>query len=259
MSKFTLKSTAVLAGVLILTPALATVASAATYNSNADVSFEANSSITQPVDPTTPGNAKPDLTPTPTPGTGGPLAIDFASSLQFGTNKISTSAQTYYAHAQQYASGDQRPDFVQVTDKRGTLAGWTLSVKTANQFHLSNVDPATTTEDKAKPGDYINGAAINFTSGQVQGDQGTAPGTVKASLSLGNADQTIVTAAANQGAGTWIYRLGASENDYDTTAKTAAATATKGPITLTIPEASVVKAGNYTTNLVWTLSDTPGN
>ncbi|MFF2797183.1 WxL domain-containing protein [Lysinibacillus xylanilyticus] len=42
----------------------------------------------------------------PAQGTGGPLSIDFASSLDFGINPISNKEKTYYANAQELRSGE---------------------------------------------------------------------------------------------------------------------------------------------------------
>ena len=79
-----------------------------TLDSNAIVKFKANESITGPVDPENPDPNKPvdPVDPVtgekPEPGTNGPLSIDFASTLYFGENVISTKDETYFAYAKNY-------------------------------------------------------------------------------------------------------------------------------------------------------------
>ena len=67
------------------------------------------------------------------------LSLDFASSLSFGQQKISSTDEIYYAHGQKVLDGSGTvsgivPNYAQVTDVRGTFAGWTLSVATDGQF-----------------------------------------------------------------------------------------------------------------------------
>ena len=138
MNKILLKSTVLLTTALIVGPIIASEADAAStggdYTSNGYVNFaEGDNTGINPVDPLDPsvpvGPTNPDGTD-PTPGTGGALSIDFASSLSFGTQKISSKDATYFAHAQ-WISKDKdgsavdmtRPNYVQVTDTRGTWDG----------------------------------------------------------------------------------------------------------------------------------------
>ena len=99
---------------------------AQTYDSNAVVNFVPNQDVTPPVDPINPDPENPvtPIDPTnpngPNPGTAGPLSIDYASSLHFGENKISTKNEVYYAKAQAFTGGSEGPNYVQVTDNRGT-------------------------------------------------------------------------------------------------------------------------------------------
>ncbi|WP_256869283.1 WxL domain-containing protein, partial [Enterococcus thailandicus] len=52
---------------------------------------------TDPVDPTDPTDPEG-----PNPGTNGPLSIDYASSLDFGVQKITSKDQIYFAASQKY-------------------------------------------------------------------------------------------------------------------------------------------------------------
>ena len=127
MNKRLLKSASVLTAGLIHAPVFTTTVSAdgGDYSSSGYVSFEAGGTVT-PIDPLSPTDlitpTNPDGT-TPATGTVGPLSIDFASSLSFGKQAISSLDAIYYAHAQ-YISGDKdgttvdetHPNYVQVTD-----------------------------------------------------------------------------------------------------------------------------------------------
>ena len=98
---------------------LITQADTVDYDSNGVVEFIPNTDPTKPVDPTDPDPTNPvdpvdpdpykpvdPVDPTdpngPEPGTPGPLSIDYASSFDFGTQKISTQTHTYNAALQKY-------------------------------------------------------------------------------------------------------------------------------------------------------------
>ncbi len=132
-------ATAIILGAAVVAINATDVQAAATQSleSNAVVNFIENTTPTKPVDPENPNPGKPvgPIDPTkpggPNPGTQGPLSIDFASSLQFGTSKITTTDEVYSAYAQEVVSdgvSSFRPQYVQVTDNRGTDAGWKLTV-----------------------------------------------------------------------------------------------------------------------------------
>lgn len=273
MKKIQKYSLVMLAGVGMISTYGATLVNAAAvgqYDSKSLVEFKQGTTVTPPVDPEDPDPSIPvvpidptDPTNPPGPGTGGPLAIDFASSLAFGEQSITSKDETYYAHPQAFDNGNTTENYVQVTDTRGNFAGWTLSVATDAQFHLDTVDPSVTDESSAEVGDYLTGAQLSFSGGHVTTEKGIDasiyPKEVKTgSYAVSTAETVIVAAAKNQGMGTWTYGLG-TPTDYDTTATSADAIATKSPITLSVPGATVKKAGTYTTNLNWTLSDTPAN
>ena len=83
-------------GLSLVAPVLAQAADSAEYNSNGQITFEPNTDPTNPISPTDPDPENPikPVDPTdpdgPNPGTNGPLSIDFASSLYFGTQKITS-------------------------------------------------------------------------------------------------------------------------------------------------------------------------
>ncbi|CAD5896741.1 Cell surface protein [Carnobacterium maltaromaticum] len=218
-----------------------------TRNTDAQVIFEESTDIVDPVDPLAPSKPvipKDPINPgTPVkPGTSGPLSLDYASSLNFGKQKITSIDQTYFAAPQTVTDKDGKnsrttPLYAQVTDNRGTVAGWSLSVKQNSQFKAGT--------------DELTGAKIEFLNGQVATDSiSTVPSIVKPSFDLtadGNGAATnIIGAKKNEGAGTFVYRFG------DDTTKA------KG-VSLSVPGKTIKKKDvAYKTTLTWTLSDVPG-
>lgn len=220
----------------------------AVYPSQGSITFEEDTSQTKPVDPLNPDNP---VTPTdpdgnevdPDKGTPGPLSLDFASDFLFGTQKITTTNEEYYATLQSYKKQGATdlstgPNYVQVTDKRGTQLGWSLSVKQEAQF-------------KTAAAETLDGAAISFANATAVSavDEQYKP-TINAGATetvlVPGTETTIMTAAEKQGMGTWLYRLG-DETTGDKSVK------------LSIPGKSIKLAKEYTTTLTWTLASKPVN
>ncbi|UQF11593.1 WxL domain-containing protein [Vagococcus lutrae] len=218
------------------------------YTSNGLIEFTPGE---QPVDPVDPLNPEQPVDPTdptdpegkPQPGTPGPLSIDFASSFNFGDNKITSKDEIYYAGLQKYKDKDtdqelrEGPNYVQVTDNRGTLAGWTLKVKQTKQFE---------TDDSHK----LDGAKITLTNGNINTVSESAPATAvdKIEIDNMNEDLLVMSAKKDAGAGTFLTRWG----DEDL-AKS------KESVKLFVPGKAVKKKAQYRTSFVWTLTDVPGN
>ena len=214
-------------------------ADSAVYSSNAKVTFEATTDPTAPIDPDNPDNPAPSKPENPdgtdpNPGTAGPLSIDIASSLDFGTHKIASTDQTYTAAAQKFADGHTGSNYVQVTDNRGTDAGWNLSVKQLGQFNDGKND--------------LTGATMTFNNANLVASSSTTAGTPgklspKFTLTPG-VSKSIVDAAANQGQGTWVDRFG-DDKSADSS------------ISLAVPGATTKRAAAYTSTLEWTLAERP--
>lgn len=218
------------------------------YTSNGLIEFTPGE---QPVDPVDPLNPEQPVDPTdptdpegkPQPGTPGPLSIDFASSFNFGDNKITSKDEIYYAGLQKYKDKDtdqelrEGPNYVQVTDNRGTLAGWTLKVKQTKQFE---------TDDSHK----LDGAKITLTNGNINTVSESAPATAVKEIAIDkmDADFLVMSAKKDAGAGTFLTRWG----DEDL-AKS------KESVKLFVPGKAVKKKAQYKTSFVWTLTDVPGN
>lgn len=200
----------------------------ANYTSEGHVSFIPDDSIVPPVGPPV-GPWEP--------GTNGPLSLDYASTLEFGENKITSADQVYSATPQDMEDGTTRPNWVQVTDVRGGEQGWGLQVQQDAQFESTS-------------GKMLNGAVIKFMNGNVdaQYSESAVPTTFTESfeLSPGGEIQDVISAKAGEGAGTWVYQFGDD--------------ATKGEsITLSVPGKTTKYNEAYSTQLTWTLTDIPGN
>ncbi|MHC5251649.1 WxL domain-containing protein [Listeria kieliensis] len=241
-------ASALTAGVALTSFGMSTTASAVDYNTNVVVEFDINDQITKPVDPTdpakTPEDGKGPLDPTkpggPTEGTPGPLSIDYASSFDFGKQKISSTDEVYWAAPQKFGdeSRGDGPNYVQVTDNRGTEAGWTLKVKQQGQF-LSE-------QDKKE----LTGAQLVFDNATVDtasvSARPSAPKTFTLTPDQDGVAEPIMAAQAGQGSGTYVLRFGDDANAGDS-------------VSLKVPGSTTKYKDKYSTTLLWTLEDTPGS
>ncbi|MBP4094204.1 WxL domain-containing protein [Enterococcus faecalis] len=217
-------------------------AQVASIQSNADITFALDNTVTPPVNPTNPSQP---VTPNPAdphqPGTAGPLSIDYVSNIHFGSKQIQAGTAIYSAQLDQVqnSTGDliSVPNYVQVTDKRGLNLGWKLSVKQSAQFATSDSTPA-----------VLDNASLTFLAATPNSTQllSLAPLTVPVTLDpTGAATSPVVTAALSTGMGTWTLAFGSG------------ATAAQG-IQLTVPATTKkVAAKQYKTTLTWILDDTP--
>lgn len=171
-----------------------------------------------PIDPIDPDDNPPSNDPT---GNTGDLRIDYISNIDFGTQTISGKTETYIAEKPASLTESQ------VSDLRGTGAGWHL------QVNYDTEKPGFTSEDKT-----LSGAELTLPSGtakSVADNKATPPATSE--VVVNGAAQNIMTAAANTGLGTWA-------DEMDT-----------ANVSLKVPSGNLV--GDYTATLVWTLSDAP--
>lgn len=222
--------------------------SGGTRNTDTQIMFEENTEPVDPVDPTDPTNPVDPVDPIDPekpiePGTGGPLSLDYASALNFWKQKIVSTDEEYFAKTQTIKDKDgtnerEVPLYVQITDNRGTLKGWTLSVKQNGQFKAGE--------------NVLTGAKIDFLNGVMTTvSESPVPSMVKESFDLtgdGTGAVTNVMAAnESEGSGTYVYQLG---ND-----------ATKGEsVKISVPGKTIkMKDVAYKTTLTWTLNDIPEN
>ncbi|WP_239255608.1 WxL domain-containing protein [Listeria ilorinensis] len=233
-------------GLALLVADSATAAVSGTMNSTTDVTFTTDLTVTSPLnplDPNTPVTAVDPSDPNDPhqPGTSGPLSIDYVSNFHFGNKVISSTNATYYAQLDkvlQNAASVDVPNFVQVTDKRGTNVGWKLSVKQNGQLQ--------TTDGNNTP---LTNAVLSFVAGTARSvtDAAYAPATQTVSLDpTGTNSSLVATAASGKGMGTWSIGFGSTLAEG------------RSAISLYVPMSTAKVTGTtYRTSLTWNLEDTP--
>lgn len=251
-----MKSNKLFSSLLVSTMALTVlggelVASADTVGSktsNGVITFEEDDSVTPPIDPENPEKPVEPVDPTdpegPGEGTSGPLSIDFTSSFNFGTQKISVKDETYFADEQAYKDGSVGPNYVQITDKRGTAAGWSLSVTQLEQF-------------KAEENE-LKGAALTIADQGLNSVVGQehAPEVKATSQELTPGSKVeLVNAGKNKGMGTWALYFGKDAKSDAVIDKDGSKS-----VSLFVPASAIqLKDKEYRTQLNWELSDVPTN
>lgn len=233
MKKVTLLTALSLA--LLANLGLATLAQAEEANTakteNNHVIFEVNTDkkpIIDPVDPSNPNPPSPiDPTDKDNNGTGntGALTIDYAPNIDFGTKKLASGDQKYTAK-------NENP-FVQVTDLRGTGAGWKL---TANISKFANADGSK----------ELKGAVLSFKNGEVKTRPNNVSGAPVASDVSFDTQETysILIAEKDNGKGSWVDVFSGEKDDNSN-------------VELLVLEGSADVGVNYTATINWSLVDTP--
>ncbi|WP_086312958.1 hypothetical protein A5821_000530 [Enterococcus sp. 7F3_DIV0205] len=211
--------------------------------SEAEITFEQNETDTTP--PIGPGGEEME-----TPGEGdtgmvGPLTIDYITKVNFGLVKVSGNNETYFAklakiNLKGISEPKEVPNYVQITDSRGSNAGWQLQLKQDAQFEAKDKDNSIST---------LVGASLSFDNPTLKSSQkGSefAPLGIKQTLTPGEGAVTVVNAPAGKGMGTWHYTLGDTDEQ-----------AAKS-ISLYVPgDTAKLKNAAYKTVLTWTLVDGP--
>lgn len=244
--------------ILALSSGNATVKSES-YPSFGRVGFTPGNDRTPPISPgpDSPGVTVPPLWPegvTPPPGTSGPLSIDYVSSLDFGINNISTQDRTYYAKSQKYKGLSlETPHYIQVTDNRGTLAGWSLKVVAVSQFYQ---------EEKNAKHPILEGAMLSLKNPEtLSNNKDVSPKAQEVFHLVPKKETVVATAEKGAGAGTWIIRWGdklAEQSTLDKNGKTVKEKFNKD-VQLFVPGRTIKDAASYTTQLKWILSELPQN
>lgn len=222
-----------------------------TYGTTGDITFEQS---TEPELPVYPGNPDPEnpVKPTdptdpngPGPGTQGPISIDYVSSLDFGKQEISNKKEVYFAKPQTYETGQaDSPNYMQVTDKSGKVAGWRLSVEQKTDFTAQSANATNKT---------IVGAEITLNAGDgevASNGNSVAPAARNVTLTGAGSTQSILAAEVGKGAGLWTATLGDLETVDGEIVNTGAS--------LMIPGSSQTDADKYSTALVWKIENVPG-
>ncbi|HFK1737627.1 TPA: WxL domain-containing protein [Bacillus cereus] len=212
----------------------------ANMKSKTDVTFIEDTSTTDPNNPENPNEkVTPENPGDHEKGTKGPLSINYVSNLHFGERVISGNDQTYFAKLDKVKQGSKTvevPNFVSVTDNRGTNAGWKLKVKQNAQFKSGNSE--------------LTNAALSLSNPAVNSvtDAQYAPTTFKNKVTLapGGDAVEITTAAKNKGMGDWTTAFGKGTEQG------------KQSVSLFVPGTTAKEKGaKYSAELTWTLEDTP--
>lgn len=203
----------------------------AVANSKVNIIVEANEEPTvpvNPVDPEKPVDPTQPIDPADpeNPGTGnaGPLSIDYVPNIKFGIKEIELRDKVYNAI-------NENP-FIQVTDKRGTGAGWALTAQTQGF--------------KTTTGLQLKGAEISFKHGEVKTRQGnTSTPAVGYDVTLNNTDsQVVMDAQKDAGLGTWLGVFSGNEKNNQ-------------KVQLKVLGGSVNSDKKYVAEINWTLANAP--
>ncbi|XEO94508.1 WxL domain-containing protein [Latilactobacillus sakei] len=171
-----------------------------------------------------------------------PLTIDRASNIRFGTQSISAKEETYSAKLDNDGKTDV-PNSVEITDIRGTNAGWKVQIAQGAQLTAKD------TAAKKLTGAVITLDNINTTT-DATNLAGAPTGGSKIVLVPGESSKPgaafdVAVAQKDQGMGTWKANFGDTKSGAQS-------------IKLTVPGATEkAKDVTYETTLIWTLADTP--
>ena len=172
------------------------------------------------------------------PKTEGPLSINYVSAITFGSQEATgedTIFKSELSRVIYQGKSLKVPNYVQVSDHRGSNSGWRLEVKQSDPF---------------KNGVYeLNGTELKLSNtklNSLSGDMTVAPKVVgDLSLSSNDEYQLLIQADKDQGMGTWLIRFGEDNNEAPES------------VTLFVPGKSKKVKGHYQTTLFWQLKDTP--
>lgn len=215
--------------------------------SDALVNFKADDDgTTKPVDPTNPDeNVEPKDPVNPSKGA---LRIDYASTMNFGTQVISGKDENYFVKYTPVTTldgdgnptGNEKyvPSYVQVTDNRGTNTGWELTV-TGSAF-------------KDGANNELQGAELTLENVQLASQIAATykPGFAATQVVVNDSPTTLVKADANEGMSTWTAAFGSTPGTSSSD--------TNKNIKLHVPaSAKKIDGATYTSTLTWTINATP--
>lgn len=238
----------------------------ATYDVTGQISFITSDKPVNPLDPENPGNELDPVNPDgskPGSGTGGLLSIDYASSFSFGKQVVENQLKNYGAFAQKYNNSDKfGSNYVQVTDKRGSGAGWVLSVLQNKQFSSSTAGELTGAklflgngqlnspnmlqagfDESLKPTHFVSDLVAD--NSQVVGGLELIPGY----------SSVLMSADKNQGTGTWTLAYGHSKDSN--IGQLTSNDPEKSSVILSVPSSANPKETTYDTVLTYKLSMVP--
>ncbi|UNM89472.1 WxL domain-containing protein [Vagococcus sp. CY52-2] len=220
-----------------------------TYAVTVEENGQINSEATITVNPGAKEPTKPENPDTPSGETGqsGPLSID--NVIVFNFKDMNLSGRTQKISLKNDGAESIAKRNIQVTDTRGTGAGWNLQIK-QSELTDSTTNPGTTNTLR---GAYItlnNGSVVAGSDNAVaQDDAGITPTLNEYAPNAENKNsfQKIITAEKGQGMGTFkvFYNKDATGLEKDVA----------DDIQLVVPSGNMV--GTYQGTVTWALSDSP--
>ncbi|MCF6161223.1 MULTISPECIES: WxL domain-containing protein [Furfurilactobacillus] len=212
---------------LLIGPAMSVKAAGDVGSATTQVTagFIAGEGPTGPVDPGNPGGGPIDDPEHPGTGATGPLRLNYVSKLiSFGTQPIQSATTKRMGTTGSDVIGTYQS--AQVSDERGTNAGWALKV--SGTPLMSGTDT-------------LEGATLKLPAGEVVTESGIDNGAVASEVSnaLG-VGGTLLSAPATKGGGLTVDRWTPAQTELTIIGGTA-------------------EAKDYTTNLTWTLQDSPAS
>ncbi|MCH4176599.1 MAG: WxL domain-containing protein [Streptococcaceae bacterium] len=236
------------------------------YDVTGNIEFQTSDQTVYPTDPESPNDSVKPVLPdgtVPDYGSKGLLSIDYASSFAFGKQEILGQTKTYGAYAQKYQDSDAlSANYIQVSDRRGTNAGWVLNVVQNGQFKTADNEELTGAEltlgngkinssqlldggltSEQLPKNYI--ATTTLQNEQVSGGLELIPGQ----------SSVLMSADRGQGSGVWTLAFGSTQE-----ANIGISDSNKegqSSVFLTIPGVANPLAKNYQTSLTYRLSMVP--
>lgn len=183
----------------------------------------------------------------------GPLVIDYISRYHFGKVPMSGNNAKYTANLDKLkdtptSDPHEVPNFIQVTDNRGTNAGWSLGVRMVQEFTTAN-------------NVTLDNTSITFKNTEMfkrSSNESNAPSVFsadkKVTISLANTGLSMIGAAkgtGNEGIGSWAVTHGHVNGATPANAAES--------VELFVPGKSTkVKGEAYTAKVEWVLTDEPG-
>ncbi|MHC5247486.1 WxL domain-containing protein [Enterococcus sp. LJL90] len=217
-----------------LSVGLAVPVSASSLGSTAgDITFAENTDPTDPVDPTDPSLPDPGDNSEDNKETGnkGPLSLDVVPrQFDFGTQKISSFIQTYNNQPKSV----NKYNYLQVTDNRIDVNGWSVSVKAA-----PFTDGGT---------NVLEGATLILPSGTPR-NSNTGPAEVD-NISTRGGTLTTDGSDKNGAASLTVFGVAAAENLGKATSVN---TWNAQDVKLSVPAGTARKLA-YTSTITWTLT-----
>lgn len=239
-------------GLIILTSVAGMSVLAEDATTTATVTLEANSGTGGDGNTTDPGG-EGEVTP-PAPGEDGdggvvnpgqttPLKLGLLTAFNFGHIQMDGNTKSYSALLPEVmidGTLKERPNFIQVSDHRGTNTGWHVTAQLSQQF--TNGEST------------LSGSDITLTNGwaspQSEDMLEYQPTVVQGAVITEEDATLIANATTENGMGTWSVLYGSLDGTKGNASSS---------VFLTIPGKVKKTTGSYQAKVLWTLNDTPEN